>query len=183
MSFEELSKETAPLPTPEDFDFDAWLSDAQRQKRSVVIYKRADLLADLDDLERQLANAAEVPEEDRSLADKTGKLQAQYLAKLQQFHDSGLKITVKGLTRDEIDNIGKAAKVEKLTTSQTGRRLIEAALVSPRLSYEQLGQLEDAIGDAQMNKIVQAYQLATMKAPEVTAPFSLKSSGQGSGQE
>lgn len=178
-----MTDETAPLPAPEDFDFDDWLSDAQRTKRSTIIYKRADLLAELDDLERQLANAAEVPEADQSLADSTGALEAQYLAKLQAFHDSGLKVTVQGLTRDEIEDISKAAKAEKLTNSQTGRRLIEAALVSPKLSYDQLGALEQAIGDAQMNRIVQAYQLATMKAPEVTAPFSRKSSGQGSGQE
>lgn len=175
-------EETAPLGAPEDFDLDAWLTDAKRPERSVTVYKRADLLAELDDLERRIDELNSIPEEDQSLADSPSALEAEYLAKAQAFHDSGLLIRVKGLTSDEITAIGEESKAAKDTAEQAGRRLVAAALVSPKLTFDQLKKLSDAIGSAQMQLIVGAYQLATMKAPEVTVPFSRKSSGQGSGQ-
>lgn len=173
---------TEPAVTPEDFDFDAWLSDAKRPERSVTVYKRADLLADLDALERRIEEAKSVPEEDQSLVDSTDTLEREYEALAQQFHDSGITIRVKGLTQDEIDVISKKAKEEKRTESEIGRLQIEAALVSPKLTFDQLGKLSQAVGDAQMSKIVNAYQLATLQQPEVTVPFSRRSSGQGNGR-
>lgn len=174
--------ETAPLEAPADFNFDDWLTDAKRPERSVMVYKRADLLGDLDDLERRIRELASIPEEDQSLADSPTALEEEYLAKAQEFHDSGLLFRVKGLTQDEMDKINKAGADAKETSEQIGRRLIEAALVSPRLTFDQLGKLSQAIGDAQMKQIVTAYMLATMKAPEVTVPFSRRSSGRAVGQ-
>jgi hypothetical protein len=171
-----------PLSTPEDFDFDAWLSDAKRPERSVTVYKRADLLGDLDVLERRIEEAKSVPEEDQSLVDSTDVLEQEYTKLAQQFHDSGITIRVKGLTQDEIDAISKKAKDDKRTDAEIGRLQIEAALVSPKLTFDQLGNLSKAIGDAQMSKIVSAYQLATLQQPEVTVPFSRRSSGQGNGR-
>jgi hypothetical protein len=177
------TEETAPLPAPEDFDFDEWLSDAKRPARSVTVYKRADLLADLDDLERRISELANIPEEDQTLSHSPANLEQEYLALAQQFHDSGLLVRVKGLTSDEMNAINSAGKEAKETQEQIGRRLVEAALVSPKMSFDQLGKLSKAIGDAQMQQIVRAYQLATLQAPEVTVPFSLRSSGRGGGQE
>ncbi len=174
--------DTAPLEAPADFDFDAWLSDAKRPERSVIVYKRGDLLADLDDLERRIAELVSIPEEDQSLSDSPAPLEKEYEALAQQFHDSGLLIRVKGLTSDEMNAINTAGKDAKETPEQIGRHLIEAALVSPKLNFDQLGKLSDAIGSIQMQQIVQTYQLATLKAPEVTVPFSRKSSGQDVGQ-
>ena len=177
-----MTENTAPRVTPEDFDFDAWLSDAKRPERTVTVYKRADLLGDLDALERKLEEVRSIPEEDQALGDSPDGIEAQYLALLEQFHDSGLTIRVQGLTQDEMNAIGKVSKDAKETDDQLGRRLLEASIISPRLSYDQLGKLSKAIGDAQMQKIVTAYQLATMQAPEATAPFSRRSSGRGSGR-
>lgn len=174
--------EIAPQVAPEEFDFDAWLSDAKRPERTVTVYKRADLLGDLDALERKLEEVRSIPEEDQALGDSPDSVEAQYLALLQQFHDSALTIRVQGLTRDEMDTISSAGKEAKETQEQIGRHMLEKSLVSPRLNFDQLGKLSKAIGDAQMNKIVNAYQLATLQAPEATAPFSRRSSGRGSGQ-
>jgi len=179
---EAITPETAPQVAPEDFDFDAWLSDAKRPERTVTVYKRADLLGDLDALERKLEEVRSIPEEDQALGESPDGVEAQYLALLQQFHDSGLTIRVQGLTQDEMNAIGKAGKDAKETDEQIGRRLLEASLVSPRMTFDQLGKLSKAIGDAQMQKIVGAYQLATLQAPEATAPFSRRSSGQGNGR-
>jgi hypothetical protein len=173
---------TAPLEAPEDFDIDAWLSDAKRPERSVTVYKRADLMADLDALERRIEEAKSVPEEDQSLTDSADLLEQEYVKLAQQFHDSGITIRVKGLTQDEIDAIGKKAKADNRSDAEIGRLQIEAALVSPKMTFEQLGKLSAAIGDAQMSKIVAAYQLATLQQPEVTVPFSRRSSGQGNGR-
>lgn len=176
------AEETAPLPAPEDFNLDEWLTDAKRPERSVTVYKRADLLADLDDLERQIDALARIPEEDQSLADSPAALEAQYLAKAEEFHASGLLVRVKGLTSEEIEAIGEASKTANDTPEQAGRRLVAAALVYPKLNVDQLKRLSDAIGSVQMGLIVDAYRLATMKAPEVTVPFSQKSSGRANGQ-
>jgi hypothetical protein len=81
-----------------------------------------------------------------------------------------------------MSEINGEGKKNKETAAQIGRRLIEAALVYPRINTAGLERLANAIGDAQMSLIVNAYQLATMKAPVVTVPFSLKSSGQGDTQ-
>jgi hypothetical protein len=175
-------EETAPLEAPEDFDLDAWLSDAKRPERSVTVYKRADLLADLDDLERRIEELQRIPEEDQSLTDSPSALEAEYLAKAQEFHASGLLIRVKGLTSDEIAAVDAESKAAGDNQAESGRRRVAAALVSPKLTFDQLGKLEKAIGSVQMGMIANAHNLATLKAPEVTVPFSRKSSGQESGQ-
>ncbi|HEY9356489.1 MAG TPA: hypothetical protein VIQ52_09320 [Arthrobacter sp.] len=54
---------------PETLDLDAWLDGAHRAERSVTLYARADLLADIDQLEAKLRQVAEIPEEDRSYGD------------------------------------------------------------------------------------------------------------------
>jgi hypothetical protein len=172
----------APLEPAEDFDLDAWLSDAKRPERSVTVYKRADLLADLDELERRIEDLQRIPEEDQSLSDNPAALEAEYLAKAQEFHASGLLISVKGLTKDELDALAAESKAANESAADAGRRVVAAALVSPKLTFEQLGKLEKAIGSVQMGMISTASNLATMKAPEVTVPFSRKSSGPGSGQ-
>lgn len=178
-----MTEETAPLEAPVDFDLDAWLTDAKRPERSVTVYKRADLIADLDELERQIDNAHRAGAEEESLSSSGAKIEAEYLAKLQEFHDSALTIRVRGLTQEEMNAIHSEGKKAKENQTQIGRRLIEAALVSPRINAAGLERLANAIGDAQMTQIVNAYQLATMKAPVVTVPFSLRSSGQDDTQE
>ena len=177
-----MTENIAPQVAPEDFDFDAWLSDAKRPERTVTVYKRADLLGDLDALERKLEELDNIPEEDQALGESPDSVQAQYLALLEQFHASGLTIRVQGLTQDEVNTIGAAGKAAKETDEQIGRRMLEKSIVSPALTFDQLGKLSKAIGDAQVQQIVNAYQLATMQAPEVTAPFSRRSSGRGSGR-
>lgn len=178
-----MTEETAPLGAPEEFDLDAWLTDAKRPERSVTVYKRADLIADLDELERQIDNAQRAGADEETLSGGTATLEAEYLAKLQEFHDSALTVRVRGLTSEEMAEIHSEGKKLKENQSQIGRRLIEAALVYPRISIDGLERLSKAIGDAQMTEIVNAYQLATMKAPVVTVPFSLRSSGRDDTQD
>lgn len=172
-----MTEETAPLEAPEDFDVDSWLTDAKRPERSVTVYKRADLIADLDDLERRIENAERAAEEEESLGSDTKTLEAEYLEKLTEFHASALAVRVKGLTKEEMDTIRADAKANNENDAQLGRRLVSAALVSPKIGVDGLERMANAIGDAQMTLIVNAYQLATMKAPVVTVPFSLRSSG------
>jgi hypothetical protein len=178
-----VTEETAPQEAPEDFDLDAWLTDAKRPERSVTVYKRADLIADLDELERQIDNAQRAGAEEEALSGGAQSVEAEYLAKLQEFHDSALVIRVRGLTNEEMTSIHSEGKKAKENQTQIGRRLIEAALVYPRINREGLERLSKAIGDAQMTQIVNAYQLATMQAPVVTVPFSLRSSGRDDTQE
>lgn len=188
----------APEPTPDetataaqipaaDFDFDNWLSDAERAQRSVVVYKRADVLAELDELERKLVELDQIVDDEESLSTPVEAqrvpLESRYLELMQVFHDSGLRIVVQGLTQDELKTIQAEAKAEKLTEEQTGRRILEKAIISPKINYDQLGRLSQALGDAQIGRLVTAYQQATLGQPTVTAPFSRKSSGRDDGTE
>ena len=70
--------------TENEINFDDWLDGVQRTERSVTLYGRADILADIDELEAQKRHAEQVPEEDRGYADSTGgkiqeKIDALYL--------------------------------------------------------------------------------------------------------
>ena len=69
------------MSTPQDFDVDAWLDGAERPERSVTVYQKSALIADLDALEaRILAADEDVEEVDGPSAggSSSGRLRAEY---------------------------------------------------------------------------------------------------------
>lgn len=114
---------------PETLDLDAWLDGAHRAERSVTLYARADLLADIDSLEAKLRSVQEVPEEDRSYADADeasqiradiDKLYVQMDASAMEFRVTSLEDTkyseiveqVKKDLKDEADAAAAKARAE-----------------------------------------------------------------------
>lgn len=161
--------------TPADFDFDAWLADAERPMRSVTVYQKASIVADLDALAERIEAAELVPDEERSLGDVSpAKLRAEYAALAEKFHASALVVRVQGLTRDEQKELRETHEGEDV--QQLGRHALAQAIVSPKVTPEQVTKFNRAIGDAQFSRIVTAYNQASNEFPDVSADFLPKPS-------
>lgn len=168
--------------TPQDFDFDAWLEGAERPQRSVTVYQKAGLIADLDRLEEQINNADDDAEVDGpSMAGGVGKLRAEYARVAQAFHDSALVIRVQGLREDEQRAIGKANP--DAAPSVLGTHVLAAAITSPKVTPAQVAKLEKVIGDPQFTRILTAYYGASKEFPAVSADFLPKHSTPDDGGE
>lgn len=207
--------------TTEEFNLDNWLDGIQRTERSVTLYGRPDLLADIDELEAQQRQAAEIPEEDRAAGESTGgklqeKIDALYVAvdasKLvfrvsflddeeQNAIESQVKTDLKAeadkaaadarkeakekckrleiTTANDINTVARTmslAAADKVIEREVSIRTIAAAVVSPKLSVEQVRKLYTKVGDAQIKLLSMAYTRASNEAPQVTVPKSLKPS-------
>lgn len=168
--------------TPQDFDLDAWLDGADRPQRSVTVYQKAGLIADLDALAERIEHAeAEEEVDGPSMGGGAQKLRAEYAALAQQFHDSALVIRVKGHSEDEKDEI-KAAHPD-VNAADQGRIILADAVVSPKFSVAQVKKLERVIGPAQFAAVLGAYYKACREVPVVSADFLPKSSTLGDGRE
>lgn len=211
----------------EIIDLDDWLDGAHRAERSVTLYARADLLADIDQLEAALRQVATVPAEDRSYADVDegaeirAKIEAHYVTldasklvvrvtSLEDTEQNAIAEQVKKDLKAEADKAAAEARQEArekcrrlditaandinafvrpaanaaadaVIERETSIRTIAAAVVSPRMSVEQVRKLYTKIGDAQVALLSQAYTRASLEAPQVTVPKSSTPSPQANG--
>lgn len=187
--------ETTEAITPEEFDFAKWLSGAYKPTRGSTVHQRGDLIAELDRLQEQIELAEDVPADERSLSDASpDRLRAEYAAVAQKFHDSGLFVKVSGHTNEEKLEIAKALDAvvaEKFPADDKSDEanayryeqskkltyhLVADALVSPRLSAEQLEQLHRKVGESEFSRITTDYQLASNSLNEPDADFLPKPS-------
>lgn len=207
--------------TTEEFNLDNWLDGIQRTERSVTLYGRPDLLADIDELEAQQRATSDIPEEDRAAGESTGgklqeKIDALYLALdasklvfrvsfLDDQEQNAIEESAKADMKAEADAAAAAARKEakekckrleitqpneintiarnmanaaadKVIEREVSIRTIAAAVVSPRLSVEQVRKLYTKVGDSQIALLSRAYSRASVEAPQVTVPKSLKPS-------
>lgn len=151
----------------EGFDVDAWLDTAAPPTRSVTVYGRGDLVARLQDL---TAQAAEAPG-DRRLG---GNPVAAEIADLeQQIEGSALVLHVRGLLeREQRDAVDQATE-----TSEAGEKnldiyladavMLSAVAVKPILTVEQAGRLRDRCGQAQWDAIFAAISAASKETIDV----------------
>ncbi|WP_426302773.1 hypothetical protein [Arthrobacter sp. R-11] len=100
------------VPAHEETNLDDWLDGIQRTERSVTLYGRADLLADIDVIEAKKRQAAEIPEEERSMADKGPDVfQSEIDALYLQLDASKLEFRVTFIDDEEQEEI--TAKVKE----------------------------------------------------------------------
>jgi hypothetical protein len=163
--------------TPQDFDFDKWLDDAERPERAVTVYQKAGLIAELDRLEAQITNADEDEVDGPSMGGGVGKLHAEYARVAKQFHDSALTVRVQGHSDEE--------KRELLGDKPEGvvYRVLADAITSPTATAEQVKRLEKKLGAAQFGLILNAYHQASTEIPVVSADFLPKRSTPDDGGE
>ena len=165
------------MTTPQEFDVDAWIADAERPARSVTVYQKAGLIADLDVLAERINNADEEDVDGPSMGGGVGKLRTEYAKLAQQFHESALTFRVSGHGDDD--------KRELLKDSPEGPAYIVLAdaIQSPKLSADQVKRLEKKIGPAQFALILTAYHQASTELPAVSADFLPKRSTPDDGGE
>jgi len=157
------------MTTPQDFDLDAWLDDADRPERSVTVYQKAGLIADLDRIAEQITNADEDEVDGPSMGGGVGKLRAEYAKLAKQFHGSALTVRVRSVSQEEQRELRE--KNPDLGDAALGKLVLSEALVSPKATPEQVGKLERVLGDAQFSLIVGAWQQACRAVPAVSADF------------
>jgi len=167
--------------SPQDFDLDAWLEDADRPERSVTVYQKAGLIADLDRLAEQIQNADDDEVDGPSMGGGVGKLRAEYAKVAKQFHDSALTVRVRSVSDSEQAELRE--KNPDLDQRALGKLVLSEAFVSPKASPEQVGKLERVLGDAQFSLIVGAWQQACRAVPAVSADFLPKRSTPADGGE
>lgn len=169
------------MTTPQDFNLDAWLDDADRPERSVTVYQKAGLIADLDRLAAQIENADEEEVDGPSMGGGVGKLRSDYAKIAKQFHDSALTVRVRSISEDEQAELRE--KNPDLDRRGLGQLVLSEAFVSPKATPEQVGKLERILGDAQFSLIVNAWQQACLAVPVVSADFLPKRSTPDDGGE
>jgi len=167
------------MTTPQEFDVDAWLDDAERPERAVTVYQKASLIAQLDELEAQIANADEDEVDGPSMGGGVAKLHAEYAALAKQFHDSALTIRVQGRDQHERVKIAAGAKDDALRDAA----VLADAIQSPKFTAEQVVRLVDKLGGAQAKLIVTRFEEASKEIPSVSADFLPKPSTRGDGGE
>lgn len=180
-----------PMPDPADFDLDAWLAGAVRPQSSVRVYGRADVLADLQRIDREIdviKDAGEAAVGDTELA----ALNAEYDRLAAILAGSAIDIRVQNLDSDTIAatvaaviGADEAAKEGRELSEDEQREItlhqVQAAIVEPAMNLEQVRKLHKAIGDIQMLQIVRAWT-STGRRIAVRPPFSRKSSTPGDGR-
>ncbi len=170
--------------TPQDFDLDAWIDGAERPSRSVTVYQKAGLIADLDRVAEQITNAEDDAEEvdGPSMAGGgSAQLRVEYQRIAQQFHDSALTITVIGHSDEEKREFAQANK--DAGPSGLAYIVLADAITSPKATVEQVKKLEKKLGPAQFGLILSAYHKASTEIPVVSADFLPKPSTLDDGGE
>lgn len=164
---------------PESFDLDSWITGGRehRPARSVTIYRDLHLAAELGQVQDRLdaldAADAEAGEATLGGDPERDELEARLEGLAAQMRASSATVTVVGLTAPEELSI----KVERRDPQWFPHVFaIGGRLEGRELTAEQWQGLYDTIGHPQWARIVDAYQAAQQTAPDVTAPFSHRSS-------
>lgn len=185
--------ETALDPTT--FDWNGWLNGATPVTRSVTIYQRPDLLADIEEIQTRIRIEGNIPDQDRGLNDpKPEDLQQQLEQVVNEFRASSLVIRVRGRSDERQDRVSKAYRAtlpktpppgetdEELedrknqqAVDETLHQLADAIVSPPGITVDHLRKLVD-ISETQVKMLSAASGMADKEAPRVTAPFSPKSS-------
>jgi hypothetical protein len=167
------------MTSPKEFDVDAWLNDAERPARSVTVYQKAGLIADLDALEQQIKNANDDDVDGPSMGGGIGRLRSKYADVARKFHESALAIRIAGLNENERTRAAASATAPELR----GAAVLAEAIQSPTFTPEQVAKLAAKIGEAQFGLIVTRFNEVCEEVPSVSADFLPKPSTRGDGGE
>jgi hypothetical protein len=150
------------------FDVDEWLESAAPPRRSVTIYGRGDLLAELEEM-------AQMPEERAGVLGGSPR-QRRFHALREQVEASRRVLHVRALEEEERAEI--AAKHTKPSSDGEGEldgfayetEAYALALVRPQMTIDQVAKMRHAIGDAQWREIGTAITKASVEG--ISVPLS-----------
>ncbi|NOJ59760.1 hypothetical protein [Arthrobacter sp. 260] len=170
--------------SPDEFDLDGWVKGIKRPERSVTVYQRPDIIAELDELERQIKTARRVAQDDEgSLGSKRSlrALEGEYQRMAQEFSDSALTIRLRLVDADEKKRI--VAKSKKGDMADFAGRMWSAAIISPKVTPKQALALLSSIDEVQLAAVQEKFDAMQADMPSVSADFLPRSSGRESGTE
>lgn len=158
--------------TAEDFDIDAFVAGVRPATRAVKIYARADLLAPIAELDERIqrhdaqAQAGEDPDEDADeLIEQIEALQDEFLASGKWFH-------VRGRSDAWRDGLKKKLKKAGASDNDITLEMVAASIVTPSgVTKKHLKAIQE-INEAEVKKLVVAWQFACTQPTKATAPFS-----------
>jgi hypothetical protein len=186
--------------TPAEFDVEAWLTDAKMPEESAEVYKRADVVAELQVVKRQIETQREAATIEKTAHGNTvlRNLETRYKDLVETFCASKLTIYVRAISPDEqresreITEKRTEGMEPKLQNLEFGYDLLARSIVAVRpaegertevnWSMKQVKAMEKSIGAAQMSEVLNARMQAQNGLPRVDADFLLKPSGSDDGQ-
>ena len=139
---------------------DEWIAGASRTHRSVTLYQRADVLADLDEIDRAIDEAKLAGTDTTDLVEK-------WTATAKVFTDSALVVRVRGLSGLEVKALRAEALLGRLELDDAGAKVIAAACISPDFTSDQIIALVGALGEPQVAQLSAAVLEATGEIPGV----------------
>lgn len=165
MSDESLAGTVEPTPdtplAPETFDLSAWVRGVQPTRRSVIVYQRPDLLAEIDTL---TAREAVAPKGEREgLAERAADV-------TQQLRESAVTFVVEGRTSAWVKEF-TAENRDQDATNETLRQLAAQIVEPSGVTFEMVRALAD-VTEPQVVKLVEAMLAANSSAPRIDPRFS-----------
>jgi hypothetical protein len=186
-------------PTPDTFSFSDWFGDANLPEASADIFTNAGVLSDLSELQRRMDVEVRVDDAERTAGSKAAKrtLEDEYVELAKKFTDSKVTVYVRALPSTERIEIraahDKAQKEDgeqdrgfvfrSLAASIVALKRADGKRVPVTLTYKQVEDLFNLVGDAQIQSIQNAQLTATNAMPTVDADFLRKLSGPAAGPE
>lgn len=200
MALVENYTEPAETNPAAEFDVEAWLTDAKMPEESAEVYKRADVIAELQVVKSQIETQRAAAQTEKTAHGNTvlRNLERRYAEMVETFCASKLTIYVSALDPDRLEAL--RAESEERTKGKDkhaqnvdfGYALLSASIVAVRpfegdrvavtWSRKHVQDLEKAIGTTQMKQILNARLQAQNGLPRVDADFLLKPSGSEDGQ-
>lgn len=182
---------------PETFELEAWLQDARLPEDSETVYKRGDLVAQINHLARQIRVETEANSGEQTSAGSPflAQLVKEREKLMKAFADSEMTFYLRAIPRDKIVEIGSkyltdenATREERLTKQvNLNRELLAESIVSvesPRLEKRDINMtvqlvatLEAKLGVAQLTKLLQKRIQVQNELPEPDADFLPSASG------
>lgn len=182
---------------PTDFDFEAWIDDARLPEGSETVYKRADLVAKIDHLARQIRVETEAIgyEEVSGGSPLLNKLRKERESLMQAFARSEVTFYLRALPQTRIKELVDEHPAKEDATREDNliqrvelnRALLAESIVaieSPtlekrdiKMTIQLVATLEAKIGAAQLTKLLIKRQQVQNEAPTPDADFLPDASG------
>lgn len=151
--------------TPETFDLAAWIAGVTPVQRTVTLYARGDLFADLSALESRYDEAKRAANVDDMRA-----LKEQMREVADQIRASALDVTVQGRSVDWVQRFRKDMEERGLDSDRATLEQLAAQITAPEgLTVDMLATLRDRI-EPQVVALVQAVAAVNTQAPRISVP-------------